>query len=160
MGCLWETQRGFWWRLFQAEGPLNSVLISNTPSCPFIPYERFKFVKVWLVQNTPTHLPNHASTGTIPVTSNELRADQMCTVVYKTEKYTEAKERGDTKWTPTYHASTRHLGILHSHPALHNILFARTFIRGDADKSLARPTSRYRRTESIVSLERGVCPCA
>ena len=27
---------------------------------------------------------------------------------------------------------------------------------GGADKSLARPTSRYRRTESIVSLERGV----
>ena len=29
-----------------------------------------------------------------------------------------------------------------------------------ADKSLARPTSRSRRTESIVSLERGVCSCA
>jgi len=26
-------------------------------------------------------------------------------------------------------------------------------------KSLARPTSRYHRTESIVSLERGVCSC-
>ena len=34
------------------------------------------------------------------------------------------------------------------------------YIRGDADKSLARPTSRCRRTESIVSLERGVCSCA
>jgi hypothetical protein len=33
-------------------------------------------------------------------------------------------------------------------------------VRGVADKSLARPTSRYRRTESIVSLERGVCSCA
>jgi hypothetical protein len=33
-------------------------------------------------------------------------------------------------------------------------------IRGDADKSLARPTSRFRRTESIVSLDRGVCSCA
>jgi len=33
-------------------------------------------------------------------------------------------------------------------------------IRGGADKSLARPTSLYRRTESIVSLERGVCSCA
>jgi len=31
---------------------------------------------------------------------------------------------------------------------------------GGADKSLARPTSRCRRTESIVSLERGVCSCA
>jgi hypothetical protein len=29
-----------------------------------------------------------------------------------------------------------------------------------ADKSLARPTSRCRRTESIVSTERGVCSCA
>jgi len=33
-------------------------------------------------------------------------------------------------------------------------------VRGGADKSLARPTSRCRRTESIVSLERGVCSCA
>ena len=33
-------------------------------------------------------------------------------------------------------------------------------IREGADKSLARPTSRCRRTESIVSLERGVCSCA
>jgi len=33
-------------------------------------------------------------------------------------------------------------------------------VRGGADKSLARPTSRCRRTVSIVSLERGVCSCA
>ena len=33
-------------------------------------------------------------------------------------------------------------------------------IRGGADKSLARPTSRCRRTESAVPLERGVCSCA
>ena len=33
-------------------------------------------------------------------------------------------------------------------------------IRVCADKSLARPTSRCRRTESIMSLERGVCSCA
>jgi len=33
-------------------------------------------------------------------------------------------------------------------------------VRRGADKSLARPTSRCRRTESIVSLERGVCSCA
>ena len=33
-------------------------------------------------------------------------------------------------------------------------------IRGGADKSLARPTSRCSRTESIVSLERGACSCA
>jgi hypothetical protein len=35
-----------------------------------------------------------------------------------------------------------------------------TIIRGSADKYLTRPTSRCRRTESIVSLERGVCSCA
>jgi len=35
-----------------------------------------------------------------------------------------------------------------------------TLLRGGADKSLARPTSRCRRTESIVSLERGVWSCA
>ena len=33
-------------------------------------------------------------------------------------------------------------------------------IRGGADKSLARSTSRCRRTELIVSLERVVCSCA
>jgi hypothetical protein len=33
-------------------------------------------------------------------------------------------------------------------------------IRGGAGKSLARPTSRCRRTESIVPLERGICSCA
>jgi hypothetical protein len=33
-------------------------------------------------------------------------------------------------------------------------------IRRGADKSLARPTSRSRRTKSRVSLEKGVCLCA
>jgi len=33
-------------------------------------------------------------------------------------------------------------------------------IRGGADKSLAQPSSRCRRTESIVSLETGSCSCA
>ena len=33
-------------------------------------------------------------------------------------------------------------------------------VRWGADKSLARHTSRCRRTESIVSLERGICSCA
>jgi hypothetical protein len=37
--------------------------------------------------------------------------------------------------------------------------FHRSGIRGCADKSLARPTFLCRRTESIVSLERGVCSC-
>ena len=32
-------------------------------------------------------------------------------------------------------------------------------LRGCADKSLARPTSRCRRTEQIVLLEKGVCSC-
>ena len=36
----------------------------------------------------------------------------------------------------------------------------RTSVTRGADKSLAWPTSRCRRTESIVSLERGVCSCA
>jgi len=34
------------------------------------------------------------------------------------------------------------------------------YLRRSAGKSLARPTSRCRRTESIVSLERGACSCA
>ena len=34
------------------------------------------------------------------------------------------------------------------------------FVRAGADKFLARPTSRCRRTESIVSLERGIRSCA
>jgi len=38
--------------------------------------------------------------------------------------------------------------------------FVVLLIRGCADKSLARPTSRCCRIESIVSLERGVCTCA
>jgi len=33
-------------------------------------------------------------------------------------------------------------------------------LHGGADKSLAQTTSRCRWTESIVTLERGVCPCA
>ena len=36
----------------------------------------------------------------------------------------------------------------------------KSLIRGGADKSLARPTPLCCRTESIVSLERGVCSCA
>jgi len=33
-------------------------------------------------------------------------------------------------------------------------------LRGSANKSLVRPTAPCRWTESIVSLERGVCSCA
>jgi len=35
-----------------------------------------------------------------------------------------------------------------------------TLLRGGAYKYLARPTSRFRRTESIVSLEKEICSCA
>ena len=38
--------------------------------------------------------------------------------------------------------------------------YVRMYVRGGADKSLARPTSRCLRAESIVSLERGVCSYA
>ena len=43
---------------------------------------------------------------------------------------------------------------VHTHTHTH------THTRGDADKSLVRPTSRCRGTESIVSLERGASSCA
>ena len=49
------------------------------------------------------------------------------------------------------------IGIINAWLGLDNVLIN---VRGGADKSLARPTSRCRRTESIVSLERGVCLCA
>ena len=39
-------------------------------------------------------------------------------------------------------------------------VFKKLSVRGGADKSLARPISRCRRTVSIVSLERRVCSCA
>ena len=42
----------------------------------------------------------------------------------------------------------------------HQILIFYNNLRGGAGKSLTQLTSRYRRTESIVSLERGVCSCA
>jgi len=40
------------------------------------------------------------------------------------------------------------------------VLYILIFIWRGADKSLAWPTSRCRRTETIVPLERGVCSCA
>jgi hypothetical protein len=46
------------------------------------------------------------------------------------------------------------IGLLNEEPVLLNDLFNQ--LRGGADKSLTRHTSRSRRTESIVSLERGV----
>ena len=54
----------------------------------------------------------------------------------------------------------------HFHSRLHGVqrdiytLCVYVNIREGADKSLARPTSGCRGTESIVSLERGVCSCA
>jgi len=50
----------------------------------------------------------------------------------------------------TFHAALRVLTFVISLMA----------IRRGADEFLARPTSRCRRTESIVSLERGLCSCA
>ena len=48
---------------------------------------------------------------------------------------------------------------IHVVPTISTFLH-RQALRGGADKSLARTTSRCRRTESVVSLERGVCSCA
>ena len=39
------------------------------------------------------------------------------------------------------------------------VVASKEIVSGGADKSLARLISRYRRTETIVSLERGVCSC-
>jgi len=39
-------------------------------------------------------------------------------------------------------------------------VFKKLSVRGGADKSLARPISRCRRTVSIVSVERGASSCA
>ena len=48
-----------------------------------------------------------------------------------------------------------------AHYTDNSIIFAdiRTRLYRGADKSLARPTSRCRMTDSIVSLERDVCSC-
>jgi len=55
--------------------------------------------------------------------------------------------------------SSPHTSVLFHQCAIH-FSSATDGIRRGADKSLAQPTSRYRRTEPIVSLERGVCSCA
>jgi len=54
------------------------------------------------------------------------------------------------------------LGLKKHYLVLHcgRVQGAHLYLRGYADKSLARPTSRCRKAESIVSLERGVCSCA
>jgi len=57
-----------------------------------------------------------------------------------------------------YFQLTRKLVFRHRPPA--EQFEVTLHLRGGADKSLARPTSRCRRTESIVSLEREVCSCA
>ena len=61
--------------------------------------------------------------------------------------------------TPTF----SNLVILHTNPPMkmeQKGVPKHRRIRGGAVKSLARPTSRCRRTESTVSLERGGCSCA
>ena len=52
--------------------------------------------------------------------------------------------------------TTVHTSLMINNRGVHQI----AYLRGGADKSLAQPKSRCRRTESIVSLERGVCSCA
>ena len=49
---------------------------------------------------------------------------------------------------------------LHPQYALSIHTYLLTYLQEGADKSLARPNSRCRRTESIVSLERGFFSCA
>ena len=49
---------------------------------------------------------------------------------------------------------------VNNHLAIVRVQKREIHVREGADKSLALPTSRCRRTESIVSLERGVCSCA
>ena len=52
------------------------------------------------------------------------------------------------------------VGNLRDHgPTFHRGTDLSLLLRGGAGKSLARPNSRCRRTESIVSLERGVFSC-
>ena len=43
---------------------------------------------------------------------------------------------------------------------VHRLARFKHVLRGGVDKSLARPNSQCRRTESMVSLERGVCSCS
>ena len=57
----------------------------------------------------------------------------------------------DTAWRPDWNQTVL------SHAGSTSVV---VFVRGGADISLARPTSRCRRAESIVSLERGACLCA
>ena len=61
----------------------------------------------------------------------------------------------NTSKTFCCHLTVNHCGCIIK--TNHLMLF---LLRGDADKSLARTISRCRRTESIVSLERGICTYA
>ena len=55
---------------------------------------------------------------------------------------------------------SKHFGVTFIHTHTHTHTHIHTYIQGGADKSLARPTSRCRRMELTVSLERQVCSCA
>ena len=63
----------------------------------------------------------------------------------------------------TLHISRCIQGVIQLFEFMHSSAKCETFkrselyVRGGADKPLAHPTSRCRRTESIVSLEIGVC---
>ena len=61
------------------------------------------------------------------------------------------------------HCTAHYIEIIIAHPLHHapyTNLHSPPTVCGGADKSLAWPTSRCCRTETIVSLERGVCSCA
>ena len=62
--------------------------------------------------------------------------------------------------TNLMHCLSSVYSVSQHHTTTNTELAASFVVRWGADKSLARPTSRCRRTESIVSLERGVCSCA
>ena len=74
-------------------------------------------------------------------------------------------------WTKNINLQNYYKTTTYNYQAIYFIIFHYIFcdtfllrpkynVRGRADKYLAKPSSRCRRTESIVSLEIGVCSCA
>jgi len=75
----------------------------------------------------------------------------------QTQKINTAKLR---KRVPQEHNHFTSWTKEHHHSFYPETSFKCVILRGGADKSLARPTFRCLRTESIVFLERGMCSCA